>query len=180
MAKWSEKLAELLERIEERKKNTKKAKEELATIMEMLSNAIPDAVTGYATEKFFHAKASWLHERDKYWFYVEGMFYFLLENGYVKIGTQEKVYDEYGNVCCSVDYYPSPMSRTSMSFGPSRIDDFDYIDFEKLVPALIEFVKNISEIATFKKKKKILTDIREAVEKVVNGDDDKKQIEKAG
>ncbi len=98
-------------------------------------------------------------------------FFFRLEGGYVKFVTDETVRNEYG----------MNLSKDKMtSFTSDFIDDITYINFKEVIPALKEFIESISEIATFEEEAKVLTDIREAVEKVVNGDDDKKQLEKAG
>ncbi len=166
-----EKLAKFLERIEKRKRNTEKAREELREIMDMISDAIPCAVSGYRTQEKFTMRLKWYNYKNNWREYVGGWFFFRLEGGYVKFVTYETVYNEYG----------MKLSEDRLvSFDSDFIDDITYINFKEVIPALKEFIENISEIATFEEEAKILTDIREAVEKVVNGDDNKKQIEKAG
>ena len=136
---WVKTLSRVLERMEGRKKNTEKAREDLATIMESLSDIIPDKVSGYNSDKEFHVKASW---------WVNNWVYFDDKCRFGVIDGEVSIIDKYGEEIC--DY-------------ANFHDVVDYINFGEMVPALIDFIEKLSEINVWGEEVKALESIKKAL-----------------
>ena len=144
---WIEKMSKIVERMEKRKKNTSKAKKDLATIMEVLSGIIPDKVTGYNSHKKFFVKASWWNGSN--WDYYKSDVCFKITNGKV----------------CITDNF-------DIVFNYEDIPDvMDYIDFKDMIPALIEFIDNLLDIATWDKEVEIIEKIKNSLSQDLESQD---------
>ena len=140
---WTEKFGKIMEKMERRRNNTEKAREDLATIMETLTNLIPDKMTGYNSKKSFFVKASWWNGSN--WVYFDGECYFKVINGKV----------------CVVDEYSNPL------FSSKNLEDIaDYINFEQMVPALIEFIDNLLDVETWDKETEVISRIKDSLSQV--------------
>ena len=146
------KLLEFVERAKERKVNDDRAKEELASIMDMLTDVIPDEVSGYKTDKAFHAVISY-EDGD----IDSNYFRFCLKQGVVVVCVPHHCSDNTGmEVYCLKD------------FDSSYIEDFTYINFEQLVIVFEEFVEKLSSMPTFENELKTLAEINNAIKEIIN------------
>ena len=158
---WTEKLSKMLEKMETRKRNTKNAREELERIMDLLSEKIEPSVRIFS-KKDFRAKAVW-YESGLYFRTAKGWFSFMADGGLVKIVTFEDVFDE--------DGFKIREDFTYKGYGPTatfhsgNLDCFRYIDFEALVPSLIEFIYKLSNVTTLDEEIKTFKLIKEALDK---------------
>lgn len=129
-------LERILERFQERKKNTAKAREHLQKILDYLSKEIPDRVTGYFTDSRFSVKAAWWNGSK--WSYFSGD---------CRLGVVD------GTACILGDYE-----------SVFTMDMIDYIDFGRLIPALNEFVGNLMNIKTWEQEAAKLQKIAQVIE----------------
>lgn len=146
-----DKLLEFVERAKERKVNEDRAKEELVSVMNMITEIIPDDVSGYKTDKTFRAVVSWRGEDID-----SELFRFCLRKGTI--------------VLCAPYYYEENGLKVygSKGFDSSCIKDFTYIDFNQLIPAFEEFVDKLSSMSAFKNELKTLTEINNAIKEIIN------------
>ena len=158
---WTETLSKMLERMETRKRNTDKAREELEKIMDLLSEKIEPSVRIFS-KKDFWAKAIW-YESGLHFRTAKGWFRFMSDGGLVKIATFEDVFDEDGfkirRDFMSHDYGPTA------TFHSGNLGCFRYIDFEALVPSLIQFIDKLSNVTTLDEEVKTFKLIKEALDK---------------
>lgn len=134
MMDYAEEFRKIMEKMEKRRNNTEKAKEELKEIMRMLTEIIPDQVTGFGTNKEFHVKAScW----DNGWVNYDCNAYFTIKKGKACInGNNGIVFD---------------------------IDDVNYINFRQLVTALLEFIENLTNITTWDEEVEVIEKIENSL-----------------
>ncbi len=134
---WAEKFGKIMKRMETRKRNTLQAKDDIATIMKMLTEITPDQVSGFGTNKEFNIKASWW---DNGWVYYNDYAYFAIKKGKVCIrGSYGTVFD---------------------------MDDINYVNFRELVPALIEFINNLLNINTWEEETATIEEIKDSLIKL--------------
>lgn len=140
---WAEKFGKIMEKMETRKRNTKKAREDLATIMKTLTDLIPDKVSGYGTKKTFLVKASWWDGSGWVHFHDEAHF---------------EVVD--GKIWAVGDYGKKVFCNEDLE------DDVDYINFKQMVPALIEFIDNLLDVETWDKETEVISRIKDSLSQV--------------
>ena len=138
MSDYAERFRKIMEKMERRKRNTTKAKEDLSEIMKFLSEQIPDCVTGYKTEKSFFLKGSFW--RNPNWVYYEDNVNFALVDGEVKITNFHE-----------------------LRLGESDVEDIKYVKFSDLVESLIEFLDKLTEVETWEKESSDIEKIKNSL-----------------